>query len=126
MSKFRSKKIHYLASPYSHPNPAIKQERATQVIKASVDLFKRGFIVFSPIGYNCHWETYDLPGDWSVWEEFDKAFIDRCDSVVVLNIPGWDQSVGVQAEIEHAKLTGKPVIFLTPDQIENNDLDHLI
>jgi hypothetical protein len=42
----------------------------------------------------------------------DKAFIDWCDEVYVLAIPGWEESRGVQWEIDYAKRLGKNVVIM--------------
>lgn len=119
-------KVYYLASPYSHKDRAIMDERAEVATKAAVDLLKLGLYTFAPIPYNCHWEKYKLPTDWGFWQAFDKAFIDHCDALIVLMIPGWQESVGVTAEIEYAKETHKKVYYLTLEQIEKKDILHII
>ena len=121
----RYRHLYYLASPYTHPDPKVMSERARIVTKAAVDLLKQGIYVFAPIAYNAPWERYELPGNWEFWQHFDKAFVSRMDAVVVLKIDGWDESVGVTAEIEFAKSLGIPVKYITLSDIKNNTLDHL-
>ena len=118
-----SKPVYYLASPYTHKDKSVQKERAAAVTKAAVDLLKREVFVFAPISYNAPWEQFDLPGDWQFWEKFDKAFVDKMDGVIVFQIPGWKESVGVTAEIEYAKSIGKPVYYLTEEQIADYDYD---
>ena len=118
--------IYYLASPYSHKDWKIKKQRAEAVTKAAVDLLHQGVYCFAPIAYNEPWEKFDLPGDWQFWEKFDKAFIDKMDGVIVLQLDGWEQSVGVAAEIQYAKSVNKPVYYITESQIETRELDELI
>jgi nucleoside 2-deoxyribosyltransferase len=119
-------KLHYLASPYTHKEVEIRKQRAEAVTKAAVDLLHQGVYVFAPISYNEPWERFNLPGTWEFWCEFDKAFIEKCDSVLVLMLDGWDQSVGVRAEIEFAKKIGKPVNYITEEQIRNGDVKDLL
>lgn len=121
-----TKKLYYLASPYSHPDPIIKKKRAEDVTECAVDLLHHGVFVFAPISYNEPWEKYNLPGDWNFWQDFDKTFVARCDGgVIVLKIDGWDKSVGVTAEIAFAKSIGLPIYYATPEQIKNGDLSFL-
>lgn len=121
-----TKKLYYLASPYSHPDPAIKKHRAEQVTESAVDLLHLGIFVFAPIAYNEPWEKYNLPGDWQFWQDFDKTFVARCDGgVIVLMIDGWDKSIGVTAEIAFAESIGLPVYYATPEQIKQGDLSFL-
>jgi hypothetical protein len=53
---------------------------------------------------------------WSFWEQYDRKFLERCDEVVVLMLDGWEESVGVQAEIRIAGELGKPVRYLAPEE----------
>lgn len=118
--------LYYLASPYTHPDRDVMDERAEVVTKAAVDLLRLGVFVFAPIAYNAPWEKYNLPGNWTFWEDFDKAFVSRMDGIIVLQIDGWDKSVGVTAEIQFAKENGLPVYYLTLEQIESGNIGHLI
>lgn len=115
--KTRTKKIYYLASPYTHKSPEKKKWRAKKVTEAAIALLKNGIYTFAPIAYNAPWERKDLPGDWSFWEKFDKAFIERFDGIIVLQLAGWDTSIGVTAEIEYAKELGLPVFYLPPELV---------
>ena len=117
--------VYYLASPYTHKDWRVKKERADAVTKAAVDLLHHGVFCFAPIAYNEPWEKYDLPGDWRFWEKFDKAFIVKMDAIIVLTLDGWDKSVGVTAEVEYAKSINKPVFYLTEEQIETGELNHI-
>lgn len=117
--------LYYLASPYSHKERDVMDQRAEAVTKAAVELLNQGVFVFAPIAYNAPWEKYNLPGDWNFWQEFDKAFVSRMDAVVVLQLDGWDRSTGVTAEIEFAKQMNIPVYYLTLEQISNGDLGHI-
>lgn len=117
--------LYYLASPYSHKEREVMNERAEVATKAAVDLLHKGIFVFAPIPYNAPWEKYGLPGDWGFWQEFDKAFVSRMDAVVVLTIDGWDRSTGVTAEIKFAEENRIPVYYLSLEQIEKGDLEHI-
>lgn len=118
-------KVFYLATPYTHPDIDTKRSRGRKAMKAAVDLLNLGVYVFSPIAYNTPMEEHDLPSNWEFWEDYDKAFVRRCDAVLVLQMDGWDKSVGVKAEIEYAEMLGMPVFYITEQQIENYDVDFL-
>jgi nucleoside 2-deoxyribosyltransferase len=105
----------YLASPYSHPDPAVREERYRAACRAAAALLLAGQPVFSPIAHS-HWiAEHGLPYAWSFWEPLDRWFLERCDEVVVLTLDGWNESVGVQAEIRIAAECGKPVRYVGPD-----------
>jgi nucleoside 2-deoxyribosyltransferase len=107
--------IIYLASPYSHPDPAVREQRFHAACRAAVALLHAGRVVFSPIAHSHPLAQHGLPGNWQFWERYDRAFLERCDEVVVLMLDGWEESVGVQAEIRIAQELGKPVRYLAPE-----------
>ena len=102
----------YLASPYSHPEPLVREARFDAACRATADLIHAGRAVFSPIVHGHPLVRFGLPTDWSFWERFDEEYLRRCDEVVVLQINGWRESESVRAEIEFAAALGKRVEFL--------------
>jgi hypothetical protein len=104
----------YLASPYSHPDPAVRQTRFESACRAAAALIQQGLMTFSPIAHSHAICQYGVPLDWQFWQQHDLAFLAMCDELVVLKLEGWDRSVGAQAEIAAAKALGKPVSFLDP------------
>lgn len=105
----------YLASPYSHPSPCVRINRWNAVCRAAGELMNAGTIVFSPIAHSHPISVQcDLPLGWDFWSAFDRAYIEWCDALMVLQLPGWKESVGVRAEIEIARDVGKPVEFMEP------------
>ena len=105
----------YLASPYSHTNPAVREERFRSACRATVALLRAGEVVFSPIVHSHPLVEFEMPTAWAFWERIDRAHLERCDEVVVLMLDGWEASVGVHEEITLARELGKPVRFLDPD-----------
>lgn len=104
----------YLASPYSHSNPATRERRFRIVCREAARMMRHGQQVFSPIAHTHPIAQFDLPKGWEFWEEFDRWYISRCDEVVVLMLRGWRESKGVQAEIKIAEELGKPVSYIEP------------
>jgi nucleoside 2-deoxyribosyltransferase len=107
----------YLASPYSHADPAVREARFQAACQATAVLIRQGKIVFSPIVHSHSLCRYGLPGDWGFWRSLDLAYLGRCDEVVVVKLDGWRQSRGVQAEVARARALGKPVSFIEPDGV---------
>jgi hypothetical protein len=104
----------YLASPYSHPDPAVRQQRFDVACRATAALVRAGQVVFAPVVHNHPLVAHGLPTGWDFWERIDRHFLARCDEVVVLKIDGWRESAGVQAEIRIAGELGKPVRYVAP------------
>ena len=109
--------LYYFASPYSHPNPLVKNVRYEMTVYLSSTLTKQGFRLLEPIAM-CHDQAmkYTLPTGYSFWQTRDRGFIDVSDAVIVAKMKGWLESEGVQDEIEHALSTGKPVHYLEPSE----------
>lgn len=108
----------YLAGPYTHEDPLVREMRYQKLLKAEATLLNRNLCVLNPIGM-CHVlaEKYNLPTGYEYWQERDRELINRADAVFVLMMHGWEASVGVTDEIKHAEATGKPVIFYTEGEL---------
>lgn len=93
----------YLACPYSHPNPAVREERYRAANEAAVALIRAfKWNVFSPITHSHPMHELGLDGDWRFWEHIDMEYLSVSRRLVVLTMPGWHASVGVRAEHHHA------------------------
>lgn len=105
----------YLAVPYSHPDPHVRQSRFDAVNIAAARLMNAGAMVFSPIS-----QTHpialvgDLPKDWKYWEAYDRRILGICTSLTVLMLPGWEESTGVSAEIKIARQNNLPINYIYP------------
>ena len=105
--------LYYLASPYSHKNTNIKNNRYNAVLYKAIDLTIAGYIVISPIVHSHPMaERGKLPGSFDFWQRIDETLILRCDAVLVYMLNGWQESVGVTHEILFAEQNNKPVFYL--------------
>lgn len=104
----------YLASPYSDPEPAVREQRFHAACAAAAALLRAGHRVFSPIAHGHPLTRHSLPGDWTFWESHARWYLERCDEVVVLMLDGWNDSEGVRAEIAIATELGKVVWYRYP------------
>ncbi|MBM3983831.1 MAG: DUF1937 family protein, partial [Planctomycetes bacterium] len=89
----------YLASPYSHPDPDVREQRFRAACRATAALLMAGEVVFSPIVHSHPLVAFEMPTAWSFWERIDRAHLERCDEVVVLMLDGWAHSLGVREEL---------------------------
>lgn len=108
-------KLVYLASPYTHNELRVRIARFDAAALASAEIIKAGLNVFSPIVHSHPLTQHGLNGDWQTWVEIDHDWIRRCDEVWVLELRGWERSVGVRAEIEFAESIGRTVRRLNAD-----------
>lgn len=107
-------KLWYLGSPYSRyrHGPDKAYERISH--QAAI-LLKAGVNVFSPIAHSHSLASHgDLdPVDHELWMKADKPYMDKCDGLVVCMMEGWDESKGINHEIEYFTTTGKPVVYMS-------------
>lgn len=103
----------YLASPYTHQNKAIEEERYTVTMEVTAILISRGLPIFSPI-VHCHpmAQQFDMPTDAKSWELYNGDFIRKASSMYVLTIAGWKESKGVTQEIILANRLAMPVHYV--------------
>ncbi len=99
----------YLASPYSSPDSRVVDRRVDETQRVLGWLLKRRIWAFSPI-IHCHdlALAHELPTDAKFWQEYNHQMILRSNGIIVFELDGWITSLGVQEEIEFAKLCGLP------------------
>lgn len=103
----------YLASPHSHPDPAVREERYEAALQATARLIACGVVVYSPIAhFHEIAKRHSLPNGWAFWQAADRALIVRCSRVIVLQIPGWRESKGITAELEFARDLKIPIWYM--------------
>ncbi len=96
----------YLATPFSSPDIEVRQARYEEACRETAELLREGKIVFSPIVHSYPLTEYGLPGDWEFWQKVDSHMLRKADRLLVLMMPGWKESIGVQAEITLAERLG--------------------
>ena len=106
----------YVASPYSHPDAAVRTARYEEACRHAARLVREGRLAYSPIVHSHPLAELGLPGDWSYWADHNRRMLAACDAVVVLALPGWKESRGVAAEVAIAADLGLPVRFEAPDE----------
>lgn len=107
----------YLASPYTSPDPNVRLQRYKAVCKAAAFLMERGVVVVAPIAHGHGIALHgDLPFDAKYWSEPSRRLLLVSKALVVLMLPGWRASFGVQQEILLAGEAGKPVWWMLPHE----------
>ena len=106
----------YLASPYSSDSARVVNQRHRDVCKAAGGMINLGKVVFSPIAHSHDIARIcGIQGDFATWAKQDAYWIRKLDEFGVLMLPGWDESVGVKAEIQLAVEFNKPVFYIDPE-----------
>ena len=106
----------YLASPYTHPDPKVREERYLAACKKAAELMLEGKVIFCPIAHS-HPISEQMPDgkavDGAFWKHQDEPYMAMCDELIVYMLPGWDTSSGVQHEIQVAEERGIPITYLS-------------
>jgi len=110
----------YLASPYSHPDEAVRFKRFIAVAREAGMLMQEGHYVYSPIAH-CHpiAVNTDLPLGNHYWKQQNGIMLSFARALWVLTIPGWDISEGIAWELGAAEHAGIPIAFHQPQHPEN-------
>src|SRR5262245_56703591 len=107
----------YLSCSYSHPDPAVREHRFREACRATAALIRAGHVVFCPIVQFHPLVEYGVPTEWDAWERIDGALLRLCDEVIVMMLDGWQNSVGVQAEVRLAEGFSIPLSFVAQAEI---------
>lgn len=97
----------YLAQPYSDPSLEVMNDRFEAALAAVAHLVRKHQVVYSPVVHFHSVAAYhDLPRSFEFWETINRHMMRRADEFYVLRLPGWQQSIGLTAELAYAKLLG--------------------
>jgi hypothetical protein len=107
--------INYLACPHHHPDSKVMEYRQMKATQIAAALIREGVVIFSPLSH-CQ-NMLNLPWSWEFWEHQDRPFVEMSERLLVLCLPGWKQSKGVQKEIELAKMMSIPIMYLNKEGV---------
>jgi hypothetical protein len=113
----------YLATPYSHDDPEVMEERFALVTATAAQLMLAGYVVYSPITHG-HAVQVALPEhlrtDHVFWLKQSMPFLCMATDLYVLKLDGWQDSIGVQWEIATAVALGKNIEYVEIETIKDN------
>lgn len=106
----------YLASPYSDPDPAVRQERYEAVCAHTIYLLTiKKVIVFSPIVYTHEIvKKFDMPFEAKDWKHYNESMLRCASSLEILLLRGWPYSKGIKAECAFAEEAKIAVSYEAP------------
>lgn len=107
----------YLAAPYTHKSRRVMRKRFIAANKLAAYLYDNGHNVYSPLTHSVLISHYTKAqtDDSEYWVDRVAQFIKSCDTFVVLQLPGWEESQGIAKETRIAKSLGMPVVYWTPE-----------
>ena len=107
------KKI-YLASPYTSPDPIVRNSRVELASIIAARLMEQGYVVFSPITHG-HRVADHLHHRNAHSHEFWMAqclpMLEASDCMMILPIDGWRESRGIAEELAFARSNDIPIFF---------------
>lgn len=107
----------YLGSPYAKYHAGM-DEAARVVTECAGKLMARGMRIYCPIAHGHAVTRYqELPRTWSYWKNQDQPLIDAASSLIVLEMHGWWQSVGLEYEFGAFMKAGKPIVYVEPSEL---------
>ncbi len=110
--------IIYLASPYSHPDAAVRHKRYEDVCRVTAQLIAKGHVVYSPIAHSHPVAAFldpDLLMDHKFWMTQCLPILNVCDELWVLELDGFEKSKGVSAEVKFAVDNLITIRFISPE-----------
>jgi len=108
----------YLASPLRADHPNTKQARIRSAKRAAGWITRNGVAALSPVAHSIALEAQAKrdgspieQGYEDLWQGVDATLLDHSSALVILTLPGWEESEGVSDEI-HRALDNQTPIFL--------------
>lgn len=107
----------YVLSPYTSSSEIEMNLRAHMVACGIAQLMEksefRDYIFFSPVVHyhQVAMRSLSLPRDVGFWWNINLVFMLQATHAIVFQMPGWEQSKGIQKELEWFKAHTKPEII---------------
>ena len=124
-SKREPGSLWYIASPYSHPHPEVVKARIRELKECVAYVIEnfRFAVPFSPVLYTHSLQESGVVGSPPEgWYAFDLAFLRKADRLIVLELEGWESSIGVALEIAFAQSRGMQIDYYTKAQLMAEDV----
>jgi len=110
--------LYYLATPIrSHRNTESTREveqtvRYIKNLDVAHSLTSAGWLVYSPfLHYRDMTLKFSMSNDWHEWEKRSLGMLERCDGVIALDLPDYQKSVGMNAELHRARQLLMPILW---------------
>lgn len=112
----------YLASPYSHENPEVVEFRYKLAEHVTAVLLQQNVAVYSPI-VHCHYlaRAHGMPTDAEFWRRYNMRMLAPARKLIVLQLEGWESSIGVGQEIDYARIHCKPILYRKLKEVLSHD-----
>ena len=107
----------YLASPYTSKEPFIQAMRVKACVALVGVYAQQGVFLFTPIVQGHEAEKVLGVIGHSTWMAHSFDALATCRAMLLAELPGWDTSKGVRAEIDYCNANKFPVANLPFDKL---------
>ena len=113
----------YIASPYSHENDAVVEERvaAAKRVEAFMAENYSRTTVYVPIANTTEQQKRGVKPKRG-WYLYDFDRLKTADRLVVLMLDGWEDSIGVALEIAYALGKGLDISYYTLEELISDEV----
>lgn len=106
----KKERLIYLSAPYTHPEKEVQAARLLLVNRFAAKIISEDrLLVYSPLSHGAAIFPERCPVPTEFWRRHESAIMQACSELWVLELEGWEQSIGVAAEIRLAEELGLPV-----------------
>lgn len=103
----------YLATPYNHPDPEVRERRFREACRVAAHFMCQGVHLFCPIAHTHPIALAgDLPKGWEYWQAYDRAMLFTCTELWVVKMGGWEESEGIKGELSIARELGLKIRYV--------------
>lgn len=114
----------YLGSPYSKYEAG--HDAAARVAADAASRLMCLMVVYSPIAHGHAAAAHGLPLTWDFWKRQCQPLVDSASGLIVLTMAGWQESVGLQYEIEEFVRMNKPILHVSPRWLMENNVGRVV
>lgn len=112
----------FLACPYSHADESVVNQRFNACNEVAAAIIESGNAVFSQVTMshpiNQVFRHTEKSGVGKRWAPVDAFFMQTMEELIILDLPGWDKSAGIQREIAFFEQRGQRVSLWSEIQSE--------
>lgn len=105
----------YLAAPYWHNDPAVREKRVQEVTRLTGEFIYLGIPVFSPLTYTKPLIDMGVSMTNDEWLTLMLAHLVKCDRMAIYCLEGWENSAGIRREVELASIASISVYHIHPN-----------
>ncbi len=106
----------YVASPYSHPDLAVRGDRYQKVMDYCYHCLLNKINVYSPIlHFHAMSLRFQLPATQEPYHRHNVEMMEICEDMHVLALDGWRESRGLADEIRFFRRWTKPIKLVNPN-----------